>query len=212
MIVIVLMFSMSGTSVQLAAQESEYDSDKTENNQPAGGSPDAQTQQEAEKDQHLPLIDVTAPGVRKVEVHYSQLGPRDTIIFYTIPKHRAILRMDISGSKPSGQITASLYTFATGTDTEQLNKWVNNQHSDALYADAPTHIEKLLLPANNYKLISRTKTKNTQSDWPGGRFDEYKLAFLYKNCTIKNHFRIKGFRVETTLFTPSPKPRDTDKN
>ena len=85
----------------------------------------------------------------KKEVCYSMIGFRNTLIFYTFKDQQAILRLTIDNKDESFPVTAKVYLFDKKTTEQGLGKWINNQHSDALYPDIPDPFFTKVLPAGS---------------------------------------------------------------
>ena len=88
----------------------------------------------------------------KVEIRYSMIGYRDTLIFYTFKEENAVLRVNIDNKSKTFPITAKLYLFDHEIESEGIKKWLNNQHSDALFGDAPMPTATHQIPSNRLKV------------------------------------------------------------
>ena len=142
-------------------------------------------------------LDAGDKSVVKQEVRYSMLGVRDTVVFYSFPAQQAVLRVRIGNADTSFPLTAELHTFAAGTTAESLKKWVNNQHSDALFADAPQPTATHKIPSTLLKIESHQRTGRSKQH--NGEFDDYKVKFRIGDFAPDGGPELKGFAVEATV-------------
>ena len=135
-------------------------------------------------------LDVKDAG--KKEVSYSMIGPRDTLIFYTFADQQAILQLKIGNKDESFPVSGRVLLFDKETSGEDLGKWVNNQHSDALFPEVPKQIHIEPLPAGAcvvtvYKQVGVTKDSGLRKK-------------DYKNYEVK--LSMKSQDVANPLITP----------
>ena len=108
-----------------------------------------------------------SPKPDRVEIRHSMLGYRDTVVFYTFKEQRAVMVLNIGNSDETFPITASVYLFDKTTTEKGLKKWINNQHSDALFGDAPEPLATRKLPAGFCTVTSREQTGTSENPAPG---------------------------------------------
>ena len=143
------------------------------------------------------VLDAEAESVQKQEVRHSMLGVRDTVVFYTFPEQQAVLRVRIGNADTTFPLEARLHAFAAATTAEGLKKWVNNQHSDALFADAPQPTATYKIPSTQLKIESHQRTG--RSKLHNGEFDDYKVKFRIGDFATKAGPKLKGFTGETLV-------------
>lgn len=143
------------------------------------------------------VLDAGDDSVAKQEVRHSMLGVRDTVVFYSFPKQKAVLRVRIGNADTQFPLTAVLHTFAATTTAEGLKKWVNNQHSDARFVDAAKPVAKHDIPAALLKVESSRKTGRSQQH--NGAFDDYKVKFRLGDFAPEGGPELKGFTGEATV-------------
>lgn len=142
-------------------------------------------------------LDVKDKQVKRLEVSSGFGGYRSTLIFYTFSDRRAILKVNIDNRSKMFPTTVTLYEFAEGVDEEGLNKWLNNQHSDALFGDAPDP-EKTSPLAEGAAQIKSSKFID-QAEQRFGKFDNYKVSFRVLQMGTVGSFKLKNFEDEATV-------------
>lgn len=145
---------------------------------------------------HALPLDVAGKQVQKKEVRHSMIGYRSTLLFYTFSEQKAVLRLQIGNTDNTFPVTAKIYSFDQAVTADGLKKWLNNQHSDALFGDAPRPASTHELPANvcavtSHKLIDQSKQRN-------GTFDNYLVTLTVKNYK-GNGLALTGFSVDTKV-------------
>lgn len=137
-------------------------------------------------------------SVKRLESNQSFGGYTRTKIFYTFEKQSVILRLVIDNKTTKFPVTAELITFAKGTDGKALGKWLNNQTSDALYADAPNPVSKKNLGEGVCKV---TKSKKQDSASVRGlNFDKYGVEFKLTKMGSVEGFSFKAFEDKATVY------------
>jgi hypothetical protein len=142
-------------------------------------------------------LDAEAATTVKQEVRQSMTGVRDTLVFYLFPEQQAVLCVRIGNADTTFPPQARIHTFAAGVTREGLEKWVNNQHSDGLFADAPESTADYEIPAARLKIQSHQHAgRSTQN---GGDFDDYKVKFHIGDTAIGTLLQLKGFTGEALV-------------
>lgn len=143
------------------------------------------------------VLDAANKSVKKFSTSDSMMGIRNTLLFYTFTEQKAILRVMIDNKDTKFPITATVYKFAADASEESLDKWINNQHSDALFIDAAEPLENHPLPADgcsviSHKLIERTAHHN-------GEHDNYEVKFRIGGFSKEAVFELKKFDGEANV-------------
>lgn len=133
----------------------------------------------------------------KLEVRHSQIGFRDTLLFYTFKEQNVILKLQIGNKDKTFPMTATFYIFQDSVTEDGLKKWLNNQHSDAIFPDVPEPIMTHKAPAKvctvtSHKLIDRSKQQF-------GEYDNYAVKFQVINYSDMKNVKLKGFTGETKV-------------
>jgi hypothetical protein len=143
------------------------------------------------KEDKSPTTLEVSKSTQKLEVRDSQIGYRDTLLFYTFTDQKAVLKLRIDNKDMSFPMAGTIYVFAESVGEDDLKKWLNNQHSDGIFPDVPEPIKSYKLPAiackaMSYKLIDRSKQSF-------GEYDIYSVAFEVKEYSDKKGVALKGF-------------------
>jgi hypothetical protein len=132
--------------------------------------------------------------LEKVEIRHSMLGYRDTLVFYSFKEQRAIMVLRINNKDDSFPVTGKAHLFDKTTTEEGLKKWINNQHSDALFGDAPKPLATKKLPTGFCKVTSRKQTGTSENPGPSkAMFKDFKVALSIKAQTIIGNFKLPAF-------------------
>ena len=118
------------------------------------------------------------------------LGFRDTLLFYTFADQRAILTLSIGNKDETFPVKGKIHLFDAATTTEGLKKWVNNQHSDALFPDVPTPLFVGELPGPSCRVSSHKLTGTSKNPTTKAVFKNYEVTL-----SIKAYGRDKTFRL-----------------
>ena len=143
------------------------------------------------------ILDAAEGGAKKTEVTDSMIGFRDTLRFYEFADKRAILLVRIDNRDTNFTTTAKLYLFEDGTTAEAMAKWVNNQHSDGLFADAPDPKASHDIPAASCKVKAHAIAE--QVDAPNGKFTSYTVTFEIKDVPEFGGYTLKDFTDKATV-------------
>lgn len=143
-------------------------------------------------------LDAVANGVQKTVVTDSMMGYRNTILFYVFGEAKAVLVVGIGNGNLEFPVTAKLHTFAESTDAEAMGKWVNNQHSDGLFPDAPepeaTHeIPAASCTSGKHEFVEQAESRN-------GKFSQYSVSFSIKDTPVFGGFKLKDFSDQAAVF------------
>ncbi|MGC6442119.1 MAG: hypothetical protein ACON4H_05595 [Rubripirellula sp.] len=132
------------------------------------------------------------------QIRSSMIGYRDTVIFYSLRDNRAVVKVNIDNKGTNFPINATVFLFEAKATQEEIDKWINNQHSDALYADALEPISRYTLPKNKAKILSYSAAQ-TVTDSLGQHVD-YTVHFKIRATSQKGSFQLKTFKDEASVF------------
>ena len=133
-----------------------------------------------------------------MQIRSSMIGYRDTLIFYSLPDQRAVVKINIDNKGTTFPITATVFLFDENADQERIDKWINNQHSDALFADALEPTSSYTLPKNKAKILSFSAAE-TVSDSLGQHIN-YTVQFKIRSTSQKGSFQLKPFKDDASVF------------
>ena len=136
----------------------------------------------------------------KQEVFQGMLGFRDTLLFYKLADQGVILTLSIGNKDKSFPVTGKIYQFKDSTTDKDLKKWINNQHSDGLFADAPRPVSVTGLPKDSCKVTSSKLQGTKDEQFSGGVFEEYQIVISMKAVALEDGFKISPFTDKTRLY------------
>lgn len=144
------------------------------------------------------VLNPKSKSVKKIESNSSFGGYTKTSIFYLFGKDHAILRVVIDNSSDAFLTTGMVYKFDDEVTIEGLGKWINNQTSDALFADAPepkskTSLGEGVCKVKKRKLLSETSDRN-------GKYEKYEVEIQVLKMGLVSGFRIKSFEEKANVF------------
>jgi hypothetical protein len=137
-------------------------------------------------------------STQKQEVRESQIGYRDTLLFYTFPDQKSVLKLQIGNKDKSFPMAGEIYVFADSVKADDLKKWINNQHSDGIYPDVPEPVSTHKIPETACKVTSHKLIDRTKQDF--GEFDNYSVAFDVKDYADKKGVALKGFSDTAKVY------------
>ena len=146
-------------------------------------------------------LDVAAASVKKAEIRYGQIGPRDTLIFYTFADQDAVLQLNIKHEAGKFTLSGKMQLFKEGTGAEGLGKWINNQHSCGLFPEVPKPTASVALAAEACSVME-SKLNEAAEINPGpsgGKFQDFTLKIKVADIEAKE-FTLKGFTVDSGAF------------
>lgn len=145
--------------------------------------------------------DLDVASAEKVEIRHGQIGPRDTLLFYTFADQDAVLQLSIRHDAGKFTLSGRMQIFPEGTGAEGIGKWINNQHSCGLFPDVPKPVT-VELPAEACAVLE-SKVKEgaevPESPVTGDRFQDYLLKIQVSDLKMEG-FRLKGFTADTGAF------------
>lgn len=154
----------------------------------------------------LKARDLDVADVKKQEIRYGQMGPRDTIVFYTFGDQDAVLQLNIKHAEGKFSVSGKMQLFKEGTGADGMGKWINNQHSCGLFPDVPKPTT-VALPAEAC-MVMESKLVGVKAGG-GGRveldpaqapkFEDYALKIQVSELKMEG-FRLKSFTTDTGAF------------
>jgi len=134
-------------------------------------------------------------ATKKLEVRHSQIGYRNTLLFYTFAEQKAVLRVMIDNKDKTFPISATCYLFSDDVTPRGLGMWLNNQHSDGIYPEVPEPVRTVKLPAMVCK-VTGNKLIDQTDDFGG--FDNYAVTFEVRDFGGEG-VKINAFKGETKV-------------
>lgn len=149
------------------------------------------------EEEKSPKVLKISKETKKLEVRQSQIGYRDTLLFYTFNEQKTVLKLRIGNKDKSFPVTAEFYIFEDSVTEEGIKKWLNNQHSDGLFPDVPEPIAKHKAPEEVCKVTSHKLIDHTKQQF--GEYDNYAITFEVTDYTDMKNVKLKGFEGETKV-------------
>ena len=129
----------------------------------------------------------------KLEIRHSQIGFRNTLLFYTFKDQQAILVLSIDNGDETFPIKGRIHLFEESTTGEDLKKWINNQHSDGLFPDVPEPVFTAELPKGSCTATSHKKTGTSENPTSAAVFKDYEVKFSVKEHAVNGRFKLSAF-------------------
>jgi hypothetical protein len=140
---------------------------------------------------------------KKKQVRHSMIGMRDTLLFYTFVAQKAVLVLHIDNANTTMEVSGSVHLFDPKTSEEALGKWLNNQHSDGLFADAPEPAATFNLPDGTGTVTERKLVGREKQPTGDEMFDDYQVQLSIKEHRVDGKFRLAAFADEARVFVKS---------
>ncbi len=147
-------------------------------------------------------LDIAAANVKKTEVRFGQIGPRDTLLFYAFADQAAVLKLLVKHEGGTFTVSGNVNLFAQGTTAEGLGMWINNQHSCGLFPEVPDPVATKSLAADACTVLEEKRKDGAepQTSPMGDKFEEYTVRFKVADSKDNKEFTLKGFTTETGAF------------
>lgn len=118
--------------------------------------------------------------------------------FFDFREQNTVMVVRFKTDDPSFEPTITVNLFAPELSEAEIGKWINNQHSDAIYGDAPQPVYKATLNAAAYSTIDTELFEQTVGRF-GEEYDSYRVEYSVQNVEESGHFWLEGFESETVV-------------
>lgn len=146
------------------------------------------------------ILNVKGDGVNKIEANQTLIGFSSTKLFYTVGSQNAVVAIHIDNKDKKFAASGKVYQFAKGVTADDLEKWVNNQHSDALFPDIPDPVATHPLPKDSIKTVS-SKLLGTEKGGPeGATYDKYSVEFAASETKLNANWKVGTFKDSATVY------------
>lgn len=144
------------------------------------------------------LLDLKGKKVQRQEVSSSLIGFTSTTVFYTLDDDRVVVVIHIDNTKKGFPVSGKVCQFARDVTPEVMSKWVNNQHSDALYPDVPEPRTTVKLPAGacqslESKLLGKEAVNNTT-------YNQYSVEIKISGVKVNEQFRLHEHKDTVKVY------------
>jgi hypothetical protein len=145
-------------------------------------------------------------NAKKEQVRHSMVGPRNTLVFYTFAAQKAVLVIQIDNKDSTMTVSGTLHIFDPAASEESLGKWVNNQHSDALFVDPATPARSHKLPDGTFTITERKRVSREKHP-PGNEvFSDYQVKITAKEHRVEGKYLLPAFTDEANVFVKEDQP------
>jgi hypothetical protein len=154
----------------------------------------------------LPNLAAAAPrslstrDARMVEVRNYQLGPGDTQVFLILAEQNAVVRLRIDHTTRDFATTGSVMLFPLDTTEEEIDKWINNQHSDALHRDVPRPVFTGKLPDDGFAITESEKVGERTGPLDQSLYHDYKVKLAVKAHKEAGQYTLEAFEIEAKVY------------
>jgi len=145
-------------------------------------------------------LDVAGDNVTIIDIesYYSIYRYGSTQKIYYLKDENTVIKIRIGNESPDFDITVKVNIFDANISDESIQKWINNQHSDALYTDAPEPIGVYSLPEDSYSVSSYNLVDHTV-EHSGDEYDNYVLEIYVDNVSEEGIYNLKSFVAKTAV-------------
>ncbi|MFU8894639.1 MAG: hypothetical protein ACNA8L_13545 [Luteolibacter sp.] len=150
--------------------------------------------------QAAPARALDTEGAPVFEVHNYQMGPGRTQMFLVMAEQDAVVRLVMDNTTTDFATTGTVVLFAPGTGAEAIGKWINNQHSDALFGDAPRPVFTGELPGDGYTITKARKVGERTGPANNATYHDYRMNLAVKAHEVAGKYTLKAFDVEAKVY------------
>lgn len=156
-------------------------------------------------------LDVSSARQITVDQYFSIYRYGDTLRFYHFIEQNAVLMLRFPAADSQFEILGSLNLFADSETQASISQWINNQHSDALVADAPAPTLEASLDASQYT-ITASSLSNTETATDGFLYHNYSVEFFIDNLSQGGQYHLSSFSDSVTVHVRRLPYRDLEVN
>ena len=143
-------------------------------------------------------LDLKGKMVKRLEVSSSQIGFTSTRIFYTLDEHRVVVVIHVDNAKKGFPVTGKVCQFARDVTSENLAKWLNNQHSDGLFPDVPEPLATVRLPAEAWQSLGSKLLG--QKTVIGTTYNMHSVEIKLTGVKVNEQFRLQEFKDTVNVY------------
>jgi len=122
----------------------------------------------------------------------------NTLEFYHFHEQNVVLLIEFDNQKADFDPTASLALFDSGTTSDAIAKWINNQHSDGLYVDAAEPVKTYALSPDTVSITSTAFLGCLSGDF-GDEYEKYMIEFTVSNLSDSGFYFLNGFADQSVV-------------
>lgn len=148
------------------------------------------------------LIDASGEvDILMVSSYFStyEYGPTQKFYHFTNEQSVITVRADNTSNNFDANVVVVVNVFNESETVESIGKWINNQHSDGIFGDAPEPLVSFPLPADKFSITSSAFIDHAMG-FSGNEYDNYVLEIYIDNYTGSKanniEVQILNFNVE----------------
>jgi len=117
-----------------------------------------------------------APDSPAIEInrYYSLLAHGPTKKFYVLPEAKVVVV--VATVDGTAETSATIHVFPADVTAEGVEKWINNQHSDALHPDVPQPLRSVPVPAERFRAKAGPPLDHEKGQG-GDEYDRVRVEF-----------------------------------
>jgi hypothetical protein len=136
--------------------------------------------------QRTVVLDRDTPAT-EVNRYYSIHAHGPTQKLFTLADERVVVV--VSTADGSAKASAMIHVFPEAATMESIDKWINNQHSDALYVDEARPERSIVVPAARFHAVT-SEPLDHEVGSGGDEYDRVRIDFTIDafddgNVTVK---------------------------
>jgi hypothetical protein len=147
------------------------------------------------------ILDLKGNGVKRYEANQTQIGFASTRVFYTVASHNTVVVVHVDNTDKKFAASCKAFVFGKGVTADDLAKWVNNQHSDALFADIPEPVVTHTLAAEAIKTVSSKLVGIDKGGPRGDIYERYVVEFDASEAKLNGNLTLASFKDAATVYT-----------
>ncbi len=139
-------------------------------------------------------------GARMVQVRNYLTGLGDTRVFLILAEQNAVVKLVIDHTTRDFATTGSVILFAPETTEESIDKWVNNQHSGALYRNVPKPVFTGKLPDDGCTITESKKVGELTGPVDNAPYHDYRVKLAVKGHQEAGKYTLEAFEIEAKVY------------
>ncbi len=140
------------------------------------------------------IQDPNAISVLEVSRYFSPYLYGITQNFIKVPAQSMVVQVIIPSTN---SIRGTVHIFSPD-DYQDVNRWINNQHSDAIFIDPPTPLSYEIAPENI--TIIRSNFLSTISGSGGDEYEEYEVEYFIESHSVTDSVEFVRFYHDTRVY------------
>jgi hypothetical protein len=130
------------------------------------------------------IVEITPDTVgQEVSRYYSLHAHGPTKKFYSFPDRKIVVVVQVNPARADAiETTALVHVFPANADPAGIDRWINNQHSDALYADAAAPVRSIKVDPERLH-AKATGPLGHEVGGNGDEYDRYRIDFTIDGFT-----------------------------